>query len=88
MLTKRTIAKNGSIAAKLTLVALAPLADGSFAPLRQLVNSVFHSITSNSTSKKHAFSDCCANSFIGSGCIWPEPDAEICTFTLIGLAAE
>jgi hypothetical protein len=65
----RTIAKKGSIAAKLTLIACAPLAVGSFAPRRQLVNSVFHSITSNATSKKHCFSDCCTNSFIGRGCI-------------------
>ena len=27
-------------------------------------------------------------SFIGIGCIWPEPDAEIWTFTLSGFAAE
>ena len=24
---------------------------------------------------------------MGKGCIWPEPDAEICTLTLSGLAA-
>ena len=67
-------------------MALAPLADGSFAPLRQLVNRVFHSMTSNCTSKPHCFRLCCTNSFIGSGCIWPEPLALICTFTLSGLA--
>ncbi len=88
VLTKRTMAKNGSIAAKLTLMALAPCALGSFAPMRQLVNSVFHSTTSKSTSMKHAFRFCCTYSFIGSGCIWPEPEAETCTFTFIGLAAE
>src|SRR5580692_2887766 len=48
---KRTMAKNGSIAAKVTLVALAPLAEGSLAPRRQFVNSVFHSMTSSWTSK-------------------------------------
>ncbi|MNN04287.1 hypothetical protein D3C81_1170080 [compost metagenome] len=88
VLTKRTIAKNGSIAAKLTLMALAPCALASLAPMRQLVNRVFHSTTSKSTSKKHSFRFCCTYSFIGSGCIWPEPDADTCTFTLSGLAAE
>src|SRR5205085_7538853 len=44
---KRTMAKNGSIAAYVTLVALAPLALGSLTPRRQLVNSVFHSMTSS-----------------------------------------
>src|SRR5450830_1036606 len=70
------MAKKGSMAAKLTLIALLPLAEGSLLPLRQLVNKVFHSITSNCTSKKHCLSDCCTNSFMGSGCIWPEPEAE------------
>ncbi|MNL16929.1 hypothetical protein D3C87_1379940 [compost metagenome] len=51
VLTKRTMAKNGSMAAKLTLMASLPLADGSLAPLRQLVNKVFHSTTSKLTSK-------------------------------------
>ena len=27
-------------------------------------------------------------SFIGIGCIWPEPEAEVCTFTLSGFEAE
>ena len=69
-------------------MACAPRADSSLAPLRQLVNSVFHSMTSSSTSKKHSFEACCTNSFIGIGSIWPEPDAEVCTFTLSFLSAE
>ena len=28
------------------------------------------------------------NSFIGSGCIWPDPDVEIRNFTFTGLAVE
>jgi hypothetical protein len=45
-------------------------------------------MTSNCTSKKHCLSDCCTNSFIGSGCIWPEPLAEIWILTFSGLAGE
>src|SRR5260370_41834958 len=48
---KRTRPKNGSIVEMVTLVALEPFAVGSLAPRRQLVNSVFHSMTSSWTSK-------------------------------------
>ena len=68
--------------------ACAPRADSSLAPLRQLVNRVFHSITSRSTSKKHSARLCCTNSFIGTGSIWPEPEAEVCVFTLSLLSFE
>src|SRR5450830_1311704 len=87
-LTKRTIAKNGSIDAKLMFTASEPCALGSLAPMRQLVYSVFHSMTSNWTSKKQSFRFCCMNSFIGNGCICPEPEVEINTLILSGLAAE
>src|SRR5687768_662311 len=82
------MAKNGSIAANDTLMAFEPRALWSLAPWRQFVNSVFHSMTSSSTSKKQSLRFCCTNSFIGMGCIWPEPEAEVCTFTLSGLEAE
>ncbi len=56
-----------------------------FAPARHMLISVFHSTTSNSTLMPISSRLCCTNSFIGSGCIWPEPDAEIRIFVFSGL---
>ena len=66
---QRRVANSGRLRDGFPLMTLAPRAFGSFAPSRQLVNTAFHSITSSSTSKKHSFSACCRNSFIGIGCI-------------------
>ena len=62
-----------------------PRALSCFAPARQMLISVFHSTTSNSTSMPISARLCCTNSFIGSGCIWPEPDAEIRILVFSGL---
>ena len=74
--------------AALTLVASAPCAAGSLAPRRQLEYRVFHSKTSNCTSKKHFLRFSRMSSLIGSGCIWPEPEAEVCTLIFAGWSAE
>ena len=69
-------------------MACAPRAVSSLAPRRQLVNSVFHSMTSSSTLKKQSDRFCCISSFIGSGIIWPEPEAEVWILTVSGFAFE
>src|SRR6202022_3062075 len=83
-----TIPKSGSGQAQLLLRALMPLFSGAWAPTARRVVMVFHSMTSNSTSRPTAFRFAWMNSFIGRGCIWPEPDAEISAFTFTGLLIE
>src|SRR3954470_16237390 len=51
------------------------------------VTSAFHSITSNDASKPTAFRFSCTYSFIGNGCIWPEPEVEMAILTLGFLVA-
>ena len=56
------------------------------APARQMLISVFHSTTSKSTLMPTSARFCWMNSFIGSGCIWPEPDGEIRILVFSGLS--
>jgi len=71
-LQERPRAKNGTIVEKVTLVALAPLAGRILGAAPQLVNSVFHSMTSSWSRNRHSASACCRYSFISKGSIWPD----------------
>src|SRR6185436_11876919 len=51
------------------------------APFLQALSTRPHSTTSKLTSKPQAETCCWISSFIGSGCICPEPEVEIITFT-------
>jgi hypothetical protein len=53
---------------------------------RRRARSASQSITSTSTSKPTWLRFSCTNSFIGSGCICPEPACEVRNFTLQRLA--
>ena len=50
---------------------------GAVGSARNATSMVPHSTTSKLISKPHCFIDCCRNSFIGSGNIWPDPEVEI-----------
>src|ERR1700752_198274 len=47
--------------------------------------SWFHSTTSKSSLMPTSARFCWMNSFIGSGCIWPEPEGEISALSASGL---
>ena len=64
---------------------LAPCTVSDLAPARHMLIMVFHSTTSKSTLMPTSARFCWMYSFIGSGCIWPEPEAEIRILTLTGL---
>jgi hypothetical protein len=67
--------ETGSSTERLTLIAST---FGFFSqPAQNVANSVFQSITSNLTLKPAASSCALASSFIGKGCIWPEPEVEM-----------
>ncbi len=57
------------------------------APSRHRPSSAFHSTTSKSISIPTSLRFCCTASFIGRGCIWPEPEGEIATLVRSGLRA-
>src|ERR1700682_1059029 len=67
--------ETGSSTERLTLMASTL---GFFSqPPQNVANRAFQSITSNLPLKPAASSCALASSFIGSGCIWPEPEVEM-----------
>src|SRR5712692_1002673 len=80
--TKRSRPFTGSCVARLMLMALYC---GYFSrPLMASSSSAFQSITSSLTLKPTASSCAFTSSFIGKGCIWPEPEVEMASVTLQG----
>ena len=67
------------------MIAFAPFTCSDLAPARHRLIIVFHSTTSKSTLIPTSARFCWMYSFIGSGCIWPEPELEISTLTFTGL---
>src|SRR5215469_3113293 len=80
--TCRISALNGSCEPRLTLMPLMSICSST--PARVICNNAFQSIMSSVTSNPTASSCALTSSFIGSGCICPEPDVEIANFTLHG----
>src|SRR5262249_242708 len=62
---------------RLMFMASELTACGAVGSDRKATSMVPHSTTSKLMSKPHCFIDCCRNSFIGSGSIWPDPEVEI-----------
>jgi hypothetical protein len=73
---------NGSCVCRLTLIA--SYSGCSSTPSRATAVSAFQSIDSSVTSNPTASICDLTSSFIGSGCIWPEPEVEIANVTLQG----
>jgi hypothetical protein len=58
-----------------------PVAEGSFGSLAPVREERVPLDDVELDVEEAVLEDCCTYSFIGIGCIWPEPTAEVCTFT-------